>query len=134
MPAAAFLDGIDVLVYDTSVRFSESWGRAVVEAMLSGAVPLVPADPRHHLHQLVPHGAAGFHCATRADFTRYARLLQTDASRLAEMSAYARKWAVGRLCDAQDHRARWNDVFALSERTEASSLRCEPAGRIERKI
>ena len=86
MPSAAFLDGIDVLVYDTSERFAESWGRAVVEAMLTGAVPLVPADPRHHLHQLVPHGVAGFHCATRADFARYARELQGDAGRLAEMS------------------------------------------------
>lgn len=112
LPTAAFLDGIDVLVYETSPRFSESWGRAVVEAMLTGAVPLVPADPRHHLHRLVPHGEAGFHCATRADFSRYARLLQADAARLAEMSACAREWAVGRLCRVDDHLARWNHVFA----------------------
>lgn len=115
LPAAAFLDGIDVLVYETSPRFSESWGRAVVEAMLTGAVPLVPSDPRHHLLRLVPHGVAGFHCADRVEFQRYARLLQTDAAQLAEMSVRAREWAVGHLCRAEDHLARWNDVFASSE-------------------
>lgn len=114
MPAAEFLDGIDVLVYDTSPRFSESWGRAVVEAMLSGIVPLVPADPRHHLHRLVPHGVAGFHCAEAADFARHARALQADPARLAAMSSRAREWAAETLCRSADHLARWRALFEPS--------------------
>jgi hypothetical protein len=118
MPAEAFLDDLEVLVYDTGPRFSESWGRAVVEAMLCGVVPLVPADPRHHLHRLVPHGVAGFHCATPRDFQRYARLLQADNARLAAMSFAARAWAVDRLCRREAHLARWDELFHSPEAPE----------------
>lgn len=116
VPAAGFLDGLDLLVYDTSSRFSESWGRAVVEAMLSGVVPLVPADPRHHLHRLVPHKHAGFQCGTPSDFRRYARRLQGDADLLAGMSARAREWAVHHLCRHDEHLGRWRELVEPSDR------------------
>lgn len=111
-PAETFLHSLDVLVYDLSPRFSESWGRAVVEAMLTGAVPLVPSAARHHLHHLVPHGLAGFQCEGSKDFAGYARLLQDEPAQLAAMSRAARRWAEDRLCNAAEHLALWRAVFA----------------------
>lgn len=114
-PAADFLSSLDVLVYELGDRFSESWGRAVVEAMLCGVVPLIPSDRRHHLWRLVPDGEAGFHCATREEYGDRARRLQEDPALLAEMSQNARLWAESRLCEAGAHRAFWREVFAVRE-------------------
>lgn len=114
IPSAEFLDSLDVFVYDLGPRFSESWGRAVVEAMLSGAVPLIPADERHHLRRLFPHGTGGFHCTGPEDFGRYARMLQQDSGLLSAMSLQARTRAEEHLCNAGEHLALWREVFTLS--------------------
>jgi len=131
-PTAEFLQSLDVFLYDTSPRFSESWGRAVVEAMLCGVVPLIPADPRHHLHRLIPHGHAGFHCHDAADFARYAQSLQADRLKLATLSRQARAWAVQHLCRADDHIARWQHLLVPPDPPPYPSLtpgQSAPAGR-----
>lgn len=106
-PPAQFLRSLDLFVYDTHPRFSESWGRAAVEAMLTGAVPLVPADARHHLGVLVPDGVAGFQCASRRQWRERAQLLQTDAGLRAAMSRAAAAYARDELCQAPRHREVW---------------------------
>lgn len=111
-PVPAFLDSLDILVYDLSPRFKESWGRAVVEAMLSGVVPLVPRGGGHHLEHLVPHEIGGFLCDGPEDFARYTRSLQEDPLLLARLSQGARAWATEHLCKAEDHLAVWRQVFA----------------------
>ena len=108
---AAFLRSLDLFVYELGPRCRESWGRAAVEAMLCGAVPLVPRGGGHHLEHLVRHGVAGFLCADRGEFAEYARLLQDDAARRFQMSRAARDWAAGELCDAERHRRMWREVF-----------------------
>ncbi len=110
-PAPAFLDTLDVFAYDVSPRFRESWGRAVVEAMLCGVVPLVPRGGGHHLERLVPHGTGGFLCDGPEDFGRYARQLQDDPDLLLRLSRGARAWAVEKLCRAEEHLALWHRVF-----------------------
>lgn len=111
VPVVDFLNTVDLLVYEVGPRFRESWGRAVVEAMLCGVVPLVPAGPEHHLEQLVPHGMGGFVCNGREDFGTYARQLQDDPALLQRMSLGAREWASQVLCRASDHLALWHRVF-----------------------
>jgi len=106
-----FLHSLDLFVYELGGRFSESWGRAVVEAMLTGAVPIVPADRRHHLHHLITHGESGFLCETRADFARWTQLLANDTALRDRMSLAARAHAVGKLCDPDEHRRLWRLVF-----------------------
>lgn len=110
-PATEFLASLDLFVYDVSPRFSESWGRAVVEAMLCGAVPLVPGDARHHLHRLVPHGSGGFHCHSEADWIEYAQRLQCDTALRRRMAEEARARAVEKLCRREEHLALWASVF-----------------------
>lgn len=109
--ATRFLNSLDLFVYGLSPRFRESWGRAVVEAMLSGAVPLVPRGGGHHLENLVAHGVSGFLCSSQEEFGHYARLLQKDSLLLGDLSAAARKDACLRHCHAETHRAQWRRVF-----------------------
>ena len=57
-PTTRFLQSLDLFVYPLGHRFQESWGRSTVEAMLTGAIPLVPRG--HHFEQLVVNGESGF--------------------------------------------------------------------------
>lgn len=106
-----FLHSLDVFVYQLGSRFSESWGRAVVEAMLTGVVPVVSRDSRHHLRNLVTHGESGFLCDSPEDFGKWTRLLARDAALRHRMSRQAREHAVTKLCDAEAHRRLWRLVF-----------------------
>lgn len=107
----AFLHSLDVYVYDTGPGLRESWGRAVVEAMLTGLPVLIPADRRHHLHELVPHGVAGFHCTTRADWEQAMHCL-TDPKTRERMGRAAAAYARRVLCNAEEHRAAWRAALA----------------------
>ena len=95
--SVAFLHSLDLFIYDTGPHIRESWGRAVVEAMLCGAVPLVPKGGGHHLEHLVPHGIGGFHCATREEFGERARQLEADPGLRHRMARDGRTWAVKNL-------------------------------------
>jgi glycosyltransferase involved in cell wall biosynthesis len=109
-----FLQSLDLFVYSLGPRARESWGRSVVEAMLCGAVPLVPRDGSGHLPRLVPDGRAGFVCADANEFGRRARWLERHPKVLREMSQAASAWARRRLCDAAEHREVWRRVFTGS--------------------
>ncbi len=108
---STFLRSLDAQVYDIGRRFSESWGHAVVEGMLTDAVPLIPGSTRHHLHLLVPHGVAGFHNKTRRDWRRHAQLLQSDVPLRSRMSRAASEYVREELCIAKKHRAVWQAVL-----------------------
>ena len=108
----AFLRSLDLFVYELGAHCRESWGRAAVEAMLCGAVPLLPRGGGHHLEHLLADGVAGFLCADRAEFAARAQELQGDAARRFTMSRNARRWAAEELCDAERHRRMWRAVFA----------------------
>jgi glycosyltransferase involved in cell wall biosynthesis len=108
---ARFLQSLDLFVYSVGPTLRESWGRAIVEAMLSGVVPLLPASPNHHLRNLVKHGESGFLCENDDDFGKYARLLENDPQLLAACSRRACEDAVTRLCAAPEHIRLWENAF-----------------------
>jgi hypothetical protein len=106
-----FLQSLDLFVYEPGPDCRESWGRAVVEAMLTGAIPLVPRGGGHHLENLISHGKSGFLCRHRADFSRHARMLQGFPEVRAKMSGACRRMAIRQLCNSEWHLRRWEQVF-----------------------
>lgn len=108
---AAFLRSLHLFVYELGANCRESWGRSAMEAMLCGAVPLLPRGGGHHLEHLLEHGTTGCLCANREEFSQCARELQTDAARRHAMSRAARQWAADELCRAERHRRIWRAVF-----------------------
>lgn len=101
-PAVHFLQSLDLFVYPLGHTFRESWGRSTVEAMLCGAVPLVPRG--HHLENLVLDGEAGFLCGDIAEWQKHARRLRLDYPFRAAMSRRCREHAAERLCNPEEHR------------------------------
>ena len=108
---ATFLRSVDLFVYSLREDLRESWGRSVVEAMLSGVVPILPDSSEHHLRNLVIHGESGFLCGTPEEFGYYARLLDNDRDLLLKCAVQARAHAATRLCDAAEHIGYWEAAF-----------------------
>jgi glycosyltransferase involved in cell wall biosynthesis len=109
--ASQFLQSLDVMVYQVGEGCRESWGRVVVESMLSGTVPIVPKGGGHHLDQLVRDGIAGFSCADSNEFEEKVRWLRADPTRIATMAESCRDWAVQQHCNPISHRAIWKRLF-----------------------
>ena len=109
--AADFLRSLDLFVYSFGPFFRESWGRAVVEAMLTGAIPLVPADC--HFGHLVGEGESGYLCGSFAAYQEAAQQLYWDCDLRRRMSERCARYAREKLCDRAEHRVMW--AKALSE-------------------
>lgn len=107
--ASEFLSSLDLFVYPLGHHVVESWGRAVVEAMLTGCIPLVP--PGHHLENLMVDGETGFVCRDFMDYQSHARALQENPRHRAEMAHRCREHAVTALCSAEAHRTVWMALF-----------------------
>jgi len=104
-----FLHSLDLFIYPLGHNFTESWGRSTVEAMLTGAIPLVP--PGHHLEQLVTHGETGFICADFMEYREHAHRLFTDYPLRSRMAKACHAHAEGRLCNRDEHIAAWLAAF-----------------------
>jgi glycosyltransferase involved in cell wall biosynthesis len=108
-PAADFLSSLDLLVYPLGHRVVESWGRAVVEAMLTGCIPLVPAG--HHFEQLIIDGETGFVCRDFLDYQEHAQALRANPRRRQDMARAAREHSVAAHCSIEAHRRMWLELF-----------------------
>ena len=80
--------GIDQLKFPTKV---EHFGISALEAMSSGAVPIVVN--KGGLPEIVEHGVNGFLCETEDDFIGYTRKIIENASLKRKMSVAARQRA-----------------------------------------
>ncbi len=107
--APEFLSTLDLLVYPLGHRVVESWGRAVVEAMLTGCIPLVPAG--HHLEHLFTHGETGYVCRDFLEYQAHARSLQENPRRRREMARAVREHALTAHCSMEEHRKIWLELF-----------------------
>jgi hypothetical protein len=107
--ASSFLQSLDVFVYPLGHDFRESWGRSTVEAMLSGAVPLVPRG--HQFEELLADGETGFICRDFLEWKERARQLWRDPALRGAMAARARTHAAAELCNADVHRKTWLAVL-----------------------
>jgi glycosyltransferase involved in cell wall biosynthesis len=104
-----FLHSLDLFVYPLGHLFKESWGRSTVEAMLTGAIPLVP--PGHHLDNLMVQGESGFICHDFLEYQGQARRLYEDYPLRRKLARQCRQHAEHELCNAAEHLKIWQEVF-----------------------
>jgi glycosyltransferase involved in cell wall biosynthesis len=109
-PVLKFLSSLDVFLYPLGHRVKESWGRAVVEAMLTGCVPVVPTG--HQFHKLMVHGESGFICQQYSEWKTVVRELYENHKYRIQIARQAAEHARTKLCNPDEHRRIW--VEALS--------------------
>lgn len=107
--ATDFLHSIDLFVYAIGPFFQESWGRVVAEAMLTGAIPLVPSG--HHFENIIADGEAGYLCNDFDDYHEAAQRLYWDYPLKRRMSKHCAQYARSYLCDQKAHRRLWINVL-----------------------
>lgn len=108
-PQVPFLHSLDLFVYPLGHTFRESWGRSTVEAMLTGAIPLVPRG--HHLEHLMIYGESGFVCEDFREYQEHALRLRLDFDYRRRVSRQCRLHAEQELCNAAQHLKIWQEVF-----------------------
>jgi glycosyltransferase involved in cell wall biosynthesis len=109
--ALKFLYSLDVFLYPLGHRIKESWGRAVVEAMLTGAVPVVPTG--HQFDKLMVHGESGFICGEYGEWKATVRELYENHPYRLKISRQAAAHAREQLCNPEEHRRRWIEALSF---------------------
>jgi hypothetical protein len=104
-----FLYSLDLFVFPLGHNCIEAWGRSTVEAMLTGCIPLVPAG--HHFEHLMISGESGFVCHEFLEYQGWAHKLYFDFPWRSKVAAQCRAQAVRELCDPDQHRRIWREVF-----------------------
>lgn len=107
--AVDFLHSLDLFVYPLGHQFIESWGRSTVEAMLTGAIPLVPEG--HNFNELIVQGETGFRCSDFLEYQEHAQRLARDPALRRAVSLACRDHAVTSLCHADQHREIWMEAL-----------------------
>ena len=111
IPTIDFLHSLDLFVYPLGHRIQESWGRSVVEAMLTGCVPLVPKG--HQFHKLMKHEESGFICGAFEEWQEYAHRLRFDYAYRLKTGRNSREHARLELCSPEIHREIWEKALSL---------------------
>lgn len=109
--ALKFLYSLDLFLYPLGHRIKESWGRAVVEAMLTGCVPLVPAG--HQFHRLMVHGESGFICLEFREFKEAVWELYENYPYRQKISRQCAEHARECLCNPEAHRRIWIEALTF---------------------
>ena len=109
--ALRFLYTIDVFLYPIGHRVKESWGRAVVEAMLTGCVPVVPDG--HQFHKFIAHSQTGFICSRFCDYRDCVRELCRNYALRRTVGLNASEFARLEICDPHKHREVWREALTL---------------------
>jgi hypothetical protein len=108
-PQLKFLYSLDLFVFPLGHTCTEVWGRATVEAMLTGCIPLVPAG--HHFAQLMVSGESGFICRDFLEYQSWARKLCCDYPWRKKIARQCWSHATHELCNAEKHRALWREAL-----------------------
>lgn len=111
IPVALFLKMIHLFAYPLGHRFTESWGRSTVEAMLTGAIPLV--YPGHHLDNLVDHGYSGFILNDVLEWKEVVEKLYWDPVYRWRISQNAADHARDKHCNYEEHKRIWTEALTI---------------------
>ncbi len=105
IPTDVFLQRLDLFVYTLGPLVKESWGRSVVEAMLTGAIPLVPTG--HNFDALMESGSTGYICNSFDAFFEAANRLYSDIRFRRKVSVDCADYARKKICNPDTHRKLW---------------------------
>jgi glycosyltransferase involved in cell wall biosynthesis len=109
--ALKFLYSLDAFLYPIGHKVKESWGRAVVEAMLTGCVPIVPAG--HQFHKLISNGETGFVCRRFDEFRDSVRELYENYGLRKRISLAGAEYAREIICNREAHRRLWIEALSF---------------------
>ncbi len=110
-PVHRFLSSLDVFLYPLGHRIKESWGRAVVEAMLTGCVPVVPAG--HQFETFMESGQTGFIFRAYHEVKAIMHELNENYALRKMLGQQCAEHARENLCNADKHRAIWIQALNL---------------------
>lgn len=112
-----FYGCLDFYVFNTGTRFRESWGRSVIEAMLTGCIPFLDFGPGHGYEEILwdkddrtfrERGI--FPCHNWWDYSTWLQLLTENESERKRLSLAARATAL-KICDKQKQLKAWEEIF-----------------------
>lgn len=109
--ANAFLGSLDLFVYPLGHKVKESWGRAVVEAMLTGCVPVVPKG--HNFNNFVTHGESGYVCGPFEEYKEAVLEMSENYSSRKRMAKQASEAAREKICAREQHRKIWQEALTF---------------------
>lgn len=104
-----FLYSLDLFVYPLGHKFTESWGRSTVEAMLTGAIPFVQTG--HHLENLIENGKSGYVLDDFEDIKFNVNRLYRDDKFRNEMAKQCSDYAINEICNREKHLAVWKEAL-----------------------
>lgn len=110
-PASKFLRSLDLFVYTLGYTFVESWGRSTLEAMLTGAIPIVPVG--HQFHNMMVHGESGFICKEFREYRDVVQQLYKDAPLRRKISQRAAQYARETICNREEHKRLWKEALTF---------------------
>jgi|LauGreSuBDMM15SN_2_FD.fasta_scaffold03084_4 hypothetical protein len=109
-PVVDFLAEIDFFVYSTDRKLHESWGRAVVESMLTGCIPLLPTG--HAFEEFITIGESGYICFDATEYRSILSMLYQDVGVRNAVSRRAAEVARDVICSPSKHSEIWiNALF-----------------------
>lgn len=104
-----FLYSLDLFVYPLGHKFTESWGRSTVEAMLTGAIPFVQTG--HHLENLIESGQSGYVLDDFEEVKFHINYLYKNERFRRDMSAECSRHAREELCNREEHIKIWKEAL-----------------------
>lgn len=111
IPSLDFLYQLDLFLYTLGQDFIESWGRSTVEAMLTGAIPIVYSG--HHLDNIIINGKTGYILDDYRDIKAAVHYLYNNPDKRKEMAIACRKHAEKNICNPEEHLKVWKEALTI---------------------
>jgi glycosyltransferase involved in cell wall biosynthesis len=105
----SFLQSLDVYVYNSHFKFTETQCRSTIEALLIGLPVLAPNKP--NFKDQIWHLKSGFLCDYYEDYQKYIKMLESSKDLRIEIGLRARQLTKDEWCDSEKHIDTWQKIF-----------------------
>jgi Glycosyl transferases group 1 len=104
-----FLKSLDVYIYNSHYKFTETQCRATIEAMLTGLPVIAPA--KYNFKNQISNGKSGFLWETYEQCQEFTKILEKNFSLRREMGIAGRELSKNLWCDPISHLKLWENLF-----------------------